>query len=91
MTNVPLWYDFMICVAGLLTEFRRTAKLRRRMVQFFYNEDLYFFLTDGHHYYFSQWFIGSHLTWLKHGFSAISVWVKTKSDSHLLQRYSQGD
>ena len=46
----------------------------------FYDEDLCFFLTGRHHYYFSWQFIGSHLTWLKHGFCAISVSVKTKSD-----------
>ena len=48
----------------------------------FYDEDLCFFLTGRHHYYFSQQFIGSHLTWLKHGFGAINVLVKTKSDGH---------
>ena len=47
----------------------------------FYNEDLCFFLTGGQHYYFSQQFVGSHLTRLKHGFGTISVLVKTKLDS----------
>ena len=46
----------------------------------FYDEDLSFFLMGGHHYYFSRQFVGSHLTWLKHSFGAISVSVKTKSD-----------
>ena len=50
----------------------------------FYDEDLCFFLTGGHHYYFSQWFVGSHLTQLKHSGSAISVSVKTKSDGCLM-------
>ena len=48
----------------------------------FYDEDLCFFLMGRHHYYFSWWFIGSCLTWLKHGGDAISALVKTKSDSH---------
>ena len=46
----------------------------------FYDKDLCFFLMGGHRYYFSQWFVGSCLTRLKHGFGAISVSVKTKSD-----------
>ena len=50
----------------------------------FYDEDLCFFLTGGHHYYFSQWYVGFRLTWLKHGGGSISVSVKIKSDSHLM-------
>ena len=49
----------------------------------FYDKDLCFFLMGRYHYYFSRWFIGFHLTLLKHGFGAISVSVKTKSDGHL--------
>ena len=49
----------------------------------FYNKDLCFFLMGGHLYYFSRWFVGSHLTRLKHGFGTNSVSVKTKSDGHL--------
>ena len=48
----------------------------------FYDEDLCFFLMGGHHYYFSQQFVGFRLTRLKHGGGTISVLVKTKSDSH---------
>ena len=42
----------------------------------FYDEDLCFFLTGGHSYYFPQQFVGSCLTRLKHGISTISVLVK---------------
>ena len=75
-----------IYVTGLLTEFHRKAKLCCWTAQIriakgsFYNKDLCFFLTGGQHYYFSRWFMGSRLTQLKHGSSAISVLVKTKSD-----------
>ena len=48
----------------------------------FYDEDLCFFLMGGHRYYFSWQFVGFRLTQLKHGGGAISVSVKTKSDSH---------
>ena len=50
----------------------------------FYDEDLCFFLMGGHLYYFSWQFIGSHLTWLKHGIGTISILVKTKLDSRLM-------
>ena len=62
-------------------EFRRTTKLRCRMAIHvakgsFYDKDLCFFLTGGHHYYFPWQFVGSHLPRLKHGIGSISVLVK---------------